>query len=568
MLNKIKFNTLKLLRNREFLITSAFFLLILFIFLINGMHERYPDEFDNVLGGKYILSGQLIYKEWFTHHGPFPYFLSALINLFGGTSFVHFRIIYSLILFLITVGSYLYIRKSVKGIATEFYLLVILFISISSTYFWGHMMLADSLAAFFLMPVYGLTIIKLIYEKTFTTKDYIFISVLSGLALLSALTYAYLVAGLFVVLGINFILEYKRKINFLYAGKIILILLAPYILFLLYLLLTGSIKDYFYQAIVFNRDYYIYYPGHEGKPPTNPLRYAIVMLQGFHNNFSSMLNTVKGFNFDFPFNITLAVGNVAFGIFLLFKRKYLAFLLMLGVLVYANARTNPFSSGETDYQSAVYIMISIFNLCFALFAIYKMLNLNIEFGQKLILSLIFILLLVYSFFGFTFVLRKFSYKAYDKYMGFAPAIYDAPKVSPLINHIVEKDSYAWIGPFGFEELYYLNPKVPSRYQILLPGMGASTSIPPELLSEFNANKPEVIYFDKDQFILGNNPSIYGKFFVDFLNDNYTTLDKEEGYIYTPNVDQSLLFGQKLFIRNDIKEDIINRMIEKGMVTSE
>ncbi len=563
----IKKKIIHYLRDKDFMIEFLFFSLILIIFLINGTHERYPDEFDNILGGKYLLEGKLIYKDWFTHHGPFPYFLSAVINIFSNNSFVNFRLIYSILLFLLTLGSYVFLKNRLKNISVKFYLFFIFILGLASTYFWGQMLLADNIAAFLLTPVFALIFLKVINNRKFEITDYVFISLFTSIALLSALTYAFLIAGMYAFLFIYYFIKEKRNFNFVFLIKILLIIITPYLVFLIYLLITGSLSSYIYEALIFNKEYYIYYPGHEGKPPSNPIRYAIVMLQGFHNNFSSMLNTVKGFNFDFPFNITLGIANTVLGIYLIFKRKYLLAAFIFGILVYANARSNPFSSGETDYQSAVYIMISLFNLCYILPALYKELNLNIEYSKKLILSLLFVLLLIYSFFSFTFLLRKFSYKTYDKYMGFAASIYDGPGVVRIVNQIVPEGNYAWIGPFAFEDLYYLNADVPSRYQILLPGMAKSEKIPGEIISDFTEKRPDVIYFNKDFFILGNNPSEYGAFFMKFLDENYIKLEDYDGgrFKYSEAIDPSFLLNQKLYINKNIKEDVIDRMKKQDLI---
>ncbi len=85
-------------------ITALFVLVMLGIFLINTVHEQYPDEFDNILGGWYILHGRLIYTGFFTHHGPVAYYIAALVEIFSGQSFVRFRIVYSIFFLPISSG--------------------------------------------------------------------------------------------------------------------------------------------------------------------------------------------------------------------------------------------------------------------------------------------------------------------------------------------------------------------------------------------------------------------------------------------------------------------------------
>lgn len=556
-------------RNFPFIL---FAVIILFIFLINTVHESYPDEFDNILGGWYQLQGKFIYKDWFTHHGPIPYFLSSLIEIFSGRSFVGFRIFYSIFLFIFMFFTFSYLKKSVKTLSLNFYLGFILLFGIGATYFWGHMVLADNISAILLTPVFALVILKIYTREFFSIKDFIFISVLTSLALLTSITYVFLVLSIYFFLAVYYLSTYDYKIRNLQniqTYKIIGIFLTPYVVFLLYLLLTGSLQDFIYQAIIFNKKYYVYYPGSSGEVTINPLRFAIIIAQEFHNNFSSLLIQVRSFEFAFPFNISLAVANTGILIFFLLRKKYMLAIFVLFWLIYSNARSNPWNSRETDYQSAVYIMASLFNIAFLIPTLYQELKKDIEYPKKLILSFVFILVLIYSFFNFAFILRKFSYKAYDKYMGRAALIYDRPRIAPIINAVTAKDDLAMIGPFEFEENFYLNARQPSKYHILLPGMGSSEKIQQELIFDLNKNKPTVIYFDKRFFILGRSPEMYGQFFLNFLNNNYITLSfyKEGSIRYKSRIpiDNKVDIETKLYINKDKASQVVQNLLERNIV---
>ena len=195
----VKTRTLSFFSKKENLIISAAFFVILFLFLTNTLHESYPDEFDNIMGGWYTLHGKMIYTGWFTHHAPVAYWLASLIELFSGQSFVKFRFFYSIFLVLLTFSGFYYLKKSFGFSKTWFYLGFLILFGIAATYFWGHMLLADSLAAILLVPVFGLLTLKMYYSKELFLKDWVFISIFSSLALLTALTFSYLVAGIYVI---------------------------------------------------------------------------------------------------------------------------------------------------------------------------------------------------------------------------------------------------------------------------------------------------------------------------------------------------------------------------------
>lgn len=548
-------------------------LLIAIVFFTNAFHESYPDEFDNILGGRYILQGRLIYTGFFTHHGPIPYYLAALVELFSGQSFVRFRIFYTVFLLALSFFSYFYIKARVGAARSLWYLIFMVVVAFSATYFWGHMLLADSLSGFLLTPVFVLVFLKAYYKERLTTFDFVFISVFTFSALLSSLTYIYLIAGIYL-----FILLYNLAGNYSYKNIITrkniknsLILIVPYLLFLLYLVATLSLKDYLIQALSFNQEYYVYnYPRPEGSSTINPIRFAIVIAYNFYDAFSSLLIEIRTLNFQFPFRISLAVANAGLLIYLLFKRRFILALSFLFVLIYSNARSNPFTSQETDYQSAVYIMISLFVALFVIHRLYQDLNdEKLDYAKKIVFTGLFFLVSIYTFFNYAFLLRKYTEKTYKKFMGEQPLIYDRPQIAPIINSITTKEEYALIGPFEFEELFYMNAQIPTKYHILIPGIGKSPKIQQDLLSDLKEKKPKVIYFDKRFFILGRSPEMYGQFFLNYLDENYVTLQQYEktGKKYKSRLPVSgrVDLETKLYIQKERAPEVIGSLIEKGYI---
>ena len=66
------------LDNKGLVFVFVFFLALV---LVNALHESFPDEYDNILGGFYINKGILPNIGFFTHHNIGAYFLAA-INAF------------------------------------------------------------------------------------------------------------------------------------------------------------------------------------------------------------------------------------------------------------------------------------------------------------------------------------------------------------------------------------------------------------------------------------------------------------------------------------------------------
>lgn len=538
------------------------------IFFVNTFHEEYPDEYDNILGGKFITHGILPYSGFFSHHGPVGYFLAAFLYLFSGPSFVRFRIVYSIFLFLYSLGIYKYIRKSVGRIETNFYLLFLFVVGIASTYFWGNMIIADNLSAYFLVPTLILIILKVIYKKLFVLSDLVFISILLSLALLSALTVIYLAAFIylfsfyFYIKGTDLKAAGRKIISFL------LIMATPYIIFVIYLFATYSFQDYVYQSIVVNQKYYIYNCPSSTGGIINPVRCATIIFHTFYYNFTNVLFQFKDFNFGFPFNITLAIANFALIVYLFIRKHYALSILFILSLVYSNARSSPLDSAEKDYQAAVYILISLFSMCFFLTKAFGDLKNENDYSKKLILSIFVVLVGLYAFVNGVFLFGRFQEKVYTKYMGTASLIYDRPDLSPIINKIVGSSDYVWIGPLGFKDYLYVNStKLASRYHFLIPAMGRSDKIKADILSDFMKNKPKIIFFDKNYFVLGSNPQDYAGFFIDFLKENYITLlgYRENEYVTAIPVSNAVDLDAKMYIRKDIANEVLAKLLSLNLI---
>jgi hypothetical protein len=560
-----------LLRQRNFYFTLSFLGIIFAVFMINGLHESYPDEFDNILGGWYLLHGNVLYNTYFTHHGPTAYFLAAFVEIFSGNSFVKFRMIYSASLFAYCIFIYWYLRRSLGSVAARFYPLFLIFVGLGATYFWGHMLLADNISGYFIAPAVGILIIKHLYKKPISLEDISLISLLSCFSVLCSLTYLYLIFFLYLFVFIEFFqsnsLSFGRIRNYL---KPVFILIFPYAIFLIYLLVTGSLSSYLYQNFTFNQKYYIYnYPRVSGETTINPVRFAIVIAENFLMSFGNLLIQVRDFNFSFPFNISLAVADMAFLIYLFVKKEYRLTIFFLLMLIYANGRSSPLTSSERDYQSTVYILLSLFTTCFLFYRLYEDLKKNEEYRVTVIYTALFLLISIYGFENLNFLGRKFMEKAYNKYMGYAPLIYDRPQIAPLINQLISKDEYTWIGPFEFEEIFYTKAKIASRYQIFNSAMGRSVQDKKNLIANIDKNKPKIIWFDKTFFILGESPEMYGKEFIADINEHYITLSSyvngKTKYKSMKPIEQRTDIETKLYIRKENAVEIINKMLNLGII---
>lgn len=517
MIRKI-INTIK---NNQ--ITSLALSITFLTLLLNAVHASYPDEFDNIAGGWNIIHGILPWSGFFSHHGALGYVFAAIINLFSGQSFVRFRFLAAIFYFITILLSYLILKKQNKRISVNFFLGYSLIFALSATYFWGHMFLADSLSGYFIIPAYGLLFLKIFQGERTQKSDLILISIFSSIANLISPTYIYTTAVIIAgTIFFHFFPNLKR-ISIKEVANVGLIFLLPYAIFALYLVTTGSIQDFMFQTITYNQKYYIYnYSWAPGETSINPIRYAIIIFNNFAIHYRDILTQIKDFNFGFPFNVTVAISSLFLWIYLLTKKKYLLIGVSFFTLVFSTIRGNVMETKSTDYQLAVYFVLSFFNASFLLFSLWTEINLKLENSIKPLYWSIFIFLSSYWFFTILFLFSQFWAINYGHYMGTQPMIYNRPRIAPVINSVIATNEYCWIGPFEFEEMYYLDCKLPSKYWWILPQFARSDFLMKEVIKEYSAHKPNIIVYRRDYSAFGLGPE-YSEFFNKFLDQYYVRL---------------------------------------------
>jgi hypothetical protein len=154
-------------------------------------------------------------------------------------------------------------------------------------------------------------------------------------------------------------------------------------------------------------------------------------------------------------------------------------------------------------------------------------------------------------------------------MGEYPLIYDRPALAPIINAVVEKDDYMWIGPFDFEDLFYAKGKLPSKYHILLPAM-AKNDMAQTLLQDIQRTQPKIIIFDWHLFILGNAPRDYAPEFEEYLNNNYIRLleyQESDGtrYVSTQTIELRRDVEAKMYINPQHKDEVIQDLLNAKII---
>src|SRR3989344_3174059 len=166
-----------------------FWLLLLGIYITNTYHTNFSDEYDNIVGGWYINRGILPYTGFFSHHNPGAYYIASLIAMFTNQSFVSFRIVWAVVLFVAVFLTTWFWHQRFKKEPLWFFLSFWFIWGVTATYYWGHMLLSETVVAYALIPGYVLVLIKYLRNIPITLIDIFFISILTALALLTSFSF-------------------------------------------------------------------------------------------------------------------------------------------------------------------------------------------------------------------------------------------------------------------------------------------------------------------------------------------------------------------------------------------
>jgi hypothetical protein len=244
-------------------------------------------------------------------------------------------------------------------------------------------------------------------------------------------------------------------------------------------------------------------------------------MNNFINNYFSPLTGIPRFSVGDPLNVTLGLSVVAIFLWFLIKRRFFFVLILSIIVVFSTIRSNPGEIRETDYQSIMYILVASAGGLFTLFQLKKELDNGKQIASyKIVTGIIFSTLALYWLFTSYFLTMKFWQKVYPKYMGTQALIYDRPEITPILNQLVGKDDYAWVGPFDFKELFYLKAKTPSKYHWFLDHAGNIDKIKTEMMADFWKNRPKVIVFRRYFHPWGGKASEFNYFFTNFLDREY------------------------------------------------
>ncbi len=530
------------------------FVVIFIIFKVNSNYLSYPDEFVNLLGGLSINKGGVPYKDFFDHHLPFAWYLAAVLLKISFNSYTLFRFFWMVFNFLTLFFIGLWIRKNHKDLYW-YYLGFFLLYPLLGIYFWFHLYLADSLAILFFSSIFWLLLAQTLSKKI-SFKTILVTSILSFCLLFSSLTFLYLVLVFYLW---QLYLVFTNKKNLLiYIG----VCATPYLVYLLYLVVTGSLYDFYFSNFIYNTKLYIAIPNYVKGKFFNPLKFGLTLIYNFYGNYLPLLTKIKFFDLYLPVGVLAALGSLSL-IILFFTRDFFIGLLFFLVLSFSAPRSNIQTYSETDYQGSLFIVLGVISSIVVIHIFRKLkvqdvLINDIKRVTQLILS-------IFIFFTFIFLLKNSYDKYFQIYTQKMPHIYDYSYNAQFIDQILNENDFYWYGPYEPQEEFFVKKaRLSGKYPTLLPQFREDEYLKNSFIEQFENNKPAIIIFRHEASIFMTPALEFGKFFTDWMSNKYTSIENIKGVniLKSPS---GFNFKTDLYLLNTRKTELLEKLKSQGFI---
>jgi hypothetical protein len=307
----------------------TFTVLLIFIVFISLQYQqqvfwiRFVDEEDNLALGSYILKGEHLYTNLFSHHQPLGYYISAIVQWIThpNTMFLlikrhrEFIILWSAIWMIIL--TYRFRWPVVPGI---------MIYELSKWFLFGNLFLSESIVVYPIMYIAS----ALLLAKQYKNIELIFIGFLTILIQL-------LLAPAWPYLFVSTIFLFIRTKN---KSHTLRYFLSGYIPLVIIVFTFTNYLDYFHDALYINLRYYI---------PSSGSNLAVDLLKGIFTPVLSLLQKP-----DSSFSKILSLTNSLFilGSVLMLVQKKISTVLMLWIILgVLNIRyTNPGSQFYSGFH--------------------------------------------------------------------------------------------------------------------------------------------------------------------------------------------------------------------------
>lgn len=245
-------------------VTSKYFVFplifaVAFLLYLPQSHNVYfGDEFDVTTGAWLVSKGYVVYSDFFCHHMPTSYVIIAIFTSLGISTVAGLRIAFHMCFVFVLILFYNLLKDKVK---LKYYCCFIILYIVSMPYYWGMSVLADVISASATTIFLFIILNKPDMEYTLLEKCILSITTFIAITSLQMAVVAYIIYYLFYAFKriYLYITSKKAKILFMEDLKFFIIVLTPFIIWIIYMIITNSFSNFLEFGIMFNFDYYSSY---------------------------------------------------------------------------------------------------------------------------------------------------------------------------------------------------------------------------------------------------------------------------------------------------------------------
>jgi len=135
----------------------------------------------------------------------------------------------------------------------------------------------------------------------------------------------------------------------------------------------------------------------------------------------------------------------------------------------------------------------------------------------------------------------------------------------FIDQIIGENDFYWYGPYEPQEEFFVKkPSLPGKYPTLLPQFREDEYLKNSFIGQFEKNQPAIIIYKQEASIFMTPALEFGKFFIDWMSDKYTSIENIKG-INVLKSPSGFNLRTDLYILNSRKSELLERLRLQGYI---
>jgi hypothetical protein len=518
------------------------------LYMATALYGSFSDEYENLIGGRFILGGRLPNVDYFAHHMPLPYYLAAAIALFTGRDFFAARAVFALLLFVWAVCLHLLLRRHVSRGAG---LCFVAFLASSMSLYWGHMLLAETLIAYAAATLLVLFLFRFRTPYPLGVADVGVVSALAATMVFSSLGWLFLAALCYALLLGRHLAQRRHQPPRVRLGTAIIVLLAPYLLFAGFLFAVGGMRSFIEENYTFNRHYYALFTQEIPRGPVEALVQTVgkaaaavhLAAAGFPANLQSFFSLLA---------VATLLAELAH------RRDGYGASVVVGFMALLSPRGRgfgaPWGGGpkalwEANFHGMPAIVVSILAASIAVGLGQRP---SRENGGRPVVRLLHDVMVLVGIIVFVASLG-FTVERYAQMIGPDAPVAPRPVFAEIVNDLTTEADAAWAGPYALDEVFHLRARPASHFHWLLPWHLEVEEYQRRFIEDLERTRPKVVVW-RPSFNVWDlyDMDVYGVEVLRYLRTHYFQVEVAGNPAF-----------RDLYFRRDRRDSIIQELHAKG-----